>query len=122
MKRFAAIGATVVLILGVVYLFFDPTYSPFAPKCIFRLLTGYDCPACGGQRALHALLNGEIAQAIGYNPYLIIAVPYLLAVAYTTYGRSDRAQRWRNYIQHRYTIITFLVLTIAWWVGRNVWL
>ncbi len=32
--------------------------------CWFRLLTGLDCPFCGGSRALGALLEGDLAGAI----------------------------------------------------------
>lgn len=43
----------------------------------FKLLTGYDCPGCGSQRALHALLHGDI-NAFAYNPLFIIAIPYVI--------------------------------------------
>lgn len=43
------------------YFIFDPAVTRWAPKCMFRVLTGYDCPGCGSQRALHALLHADMA-------------------------------------------------------------
>ena len=41
--------------------------SGLYPRCMFRQLTGLDCPGCGSQRAIHALLHGHVAEAWGYN-------------------------------------------------------
>ena len=48
------------------------------------MLTGWDCPACGGQRALHSLLHGRVGEALHFNPFLVVSVPYFLAVAWTS--------------------------------------
>jgi hypothetical protein len=39
--------------------------------CPFKLLTGYDCPGCGMQRALIELLKGDIVSSIINYPALI---------------------------------------------------
>lgn len=57
------IAVIVLLFLALV----DPVTSVFAPKCMYKYLTGYDCPACGIQRSLHALLNGDTVTALRYN-------------------------------------------------------
>ena len=41
----------------------DPADHTPLPKCLLKTVTGYDCPGCGAQRALHALLHGRIADA-----------------------------------------------------------
>lgn len=56
----------------------------------FHALTGWDCPACGGQRALHSLLHGRFGEALRFNPFLVVAVPYLLAVAWTSLDDGRR--------------------------------
>ena len=55
------------IVLGIiaVYLIFDPTQSDLFPKCPFMMLTGLKCPGCGSQRVIHALLNGDVAAALG---------------------------------------------------------
>lgn len=115
-------GAAVIIGIAVVvgiYFFFDPSHSIWAPKCPFHLFTGWDCPACGNQRALHSLLHGDFRAAFLYNPFAILSVPYLLAVIYTSYGRSAFALRMKEIVQHRYVILGYLVLMIAWWILRN---
>jgi hypothetical protein len=67
------IGALLVLFL------FDPSAQAWFPQCLFKKLTGWSCPACGGQRALHALLHGDFAVAAKLNPLLfVLGAPALL--------------------------------------------
>jgi len=103
--------------LGVVYYFAEPS-SVWMPKCPFRFLTGWECPACGSQRALHALLHGRFAEALGCNPFLVISIPYLSAVAYTTFRPGGRSGR-LGYVQHPYVIRVYAAIFIFWWIFRN---
>ncbi len=48
-----------------------------APACMFKVLTGIDCPGCGMTRAFFALLRGDLMGSLAYNPALI---PFLLTV------------------------------------------
>jgi hypothetical protein len=63
--------------LAVLYLFSPERYG-FYPRCLFRELTGLDCPGCGSLRSVHHLLHGEIATAFLFNPLLYFLVPALL--------------------------------------------
>lgn len=45
--------------------------------CSFREITGFECPGCGGQRALHLLLHGDISGAFRHNAFFIIVLPFL---------------------------------------------
>ena len=101
------------------YALFDPGTSILAPKCPFKLLTGFDCPACGSQRTLHALLRGQWLAAFRYNPFLLLSVPYLLLVAYTTWSGGGRAARWKGRVQHPKVVLTYLALLVGWWIVRN---
>lgn len=65
----ASIGASLTLFL------FNPAESRFYPRCLFHSLTGLDCPGCGGLRAAHQLLHGNIRAAFGYNPLLVCLLP-----------------------------------------------
>lgn len=106
--------------LAVLYRIADPARSAWMPQCLFRQLTGWECPACGGQRALHSLLHGHVAQAIHFNLFLVVAVPYLAAVVWTSVDRRPLAARIRPYVQHRWVGIGYCVLFVVWWVVRNL--
>lgn len=111
----------IVVLLGVgLYFFIDPSVSVLMPKCPLRLLTGVDCPACGIQRAAHHFLNGEFLEALRYNYFLVISIPYLIAVALTTFIKTEKLLKAREYVQHPKVVMTFFGLTIAWWVIRNI--
>lgn len=101
-------GAAIVVYLGL----FDPSLYP-APRCPFRVLTGYDCPGCGSQRALHALLHGRFGDAWHHNAALLPAV----AVA-ALYALSPR--RLERVLYSPVTIGILALAIVAWWVGRNV--
>ena len=42
--------------------------------CLFRSVTGWSCPLCGGTRMGSALLHGDIASAFAYNPVALIGL------------------------------------------------
>ena len=98
----------------------DPVTSVFTPKCMFKYLTGYDCPACGIQRSLHALLNGDAVTALRYNYFLLISIPYFLAVAITTFCKADLIVKMGYSVQHPKVARAILVLIIIWWIVRNI--
>ena len=116
----------VIIVVGLIILYgiFDPATSIVAPKCLFKTLTGYDCPSCGGQRALHALLNGEISGAFMLNPFLFIATPLIVAIAYTSFSKSKLARHLKPIVQSSTAIGIYLLLYIGWWIFRNtsLWL
>ena len=67
-----------IIILGAVYSVFDPLKSSFFPSCPFKSLTGFDCPGCGSQRAIHEILHLNFKKAFEYNALLVLSIPYLL--------------------------------------------
>ena len=102
------------------YSIVNPHSNIFVPKCMFRLLTGYDCPACGIQRALHTAMNGDIATALRYNYFLIISIPYFIAVAITSFWKANLIVKMGYYVQHPKVVRAILVLIIIWWIVRNI--
>jgi hypothetical protein len=57
----------------------DPTAGGgLFPACPLRELTGFDCPGCGGTRALHALTHGDIGSALDHNVLLTVVMPLAL--------------------------------------------
>jgi hypothetical protein len=63
-------------LLGVAVLVrFNPAEHSFFPRCVFHSISGWDCPGCGGQRALHHLLHGQFGLALRHNALLLLLLP-----------------------------------------------
>lgn len=54
---------------------FEPRGQFFFPRCTFLQVTGLQCPGCGGLRATHALLHGDVASAWRLNALWVAALP-----------------------------------------------
>jgi hypothetical protein len=65
-----ALGAGSALVLAPLV----PRIAPFVPACPFHALTGMPCPGCGSTRALVALVGGDFAAALGWNPVAALAI------------------------------------------------
>lgn len=109
----------VLMVLGFIYYVLDPATSNVFPQCTFLSLTGYKCPGCGSQRAIHALLNGDVKEAFGYNAMLLVAIPW---IALCLYAESQRIRRPRLYARLNAPLLvwSFLVMVLAWWLLRNI--
>ncbi len=114
---FAALCTAVLAGLYVV----NPVGTQWAPKCVFRVLTGWSCPGCGLQRATHAFLHGHFAEAWAYNRFLIYSLPYLLCLMLTEWGARGRLQhRLRLIFESSYAVWLYILLFFAWGITRNV--
>ncbi|MDE6333631.1 MAG: DUF2752 domain-containing protein [Muribaculaceae bacterium] len=116
MNRFPHISAGLAAICGlafVIYLaLYDPTVAP-APRCWFNALTGLQCPGCGSQRAMHALLHGHICEAWHYNAAMFFALP--LCVIYAVPPR-----RLHSFLYSPITICAIAAAIAAWFIIRNI--
>lgn len=112
------VAGLVMLVLGFIYYALDPSTSDAFPRCSFLSLTGYKCPGCGGQRAVHALLNGDVAGAFRFNALLMIAVPWM---GLCLFAESRRTRNPRLYARLNPELLMslFLALTLSWWLLRN---
>ncbi len=100
---------------------FDPVAYGWAPQCPFRLVTGLSCPGCGLQRAVHALCHGHLAEALAYNFFLILALPYLLLVfTAECLLRGPHRDRLMRAVASPTAIGLYVGLYVAWGVVRNV--
>ena len=114
-----ALGA---LVLIGVYYRFDPARAGFFPPCPLRAVTGWLCAGCGAQRAIHALLHGDLAAAWRLNPLLVVAFPYV-AVGYVAERRAPASAFWARFRKTGYgqaAIWVICVVVVAWSVGRNL--
>jgi hypothetical protein len=46
--------------------------------CIVKLITGLDCPGCGGTRAFYYLMTGNVPQAARHHAVAVFAAPFLV--------------------------------------------
>jgi hypothetical protein len=53
----------------------DPATTSWLPPCMFRAATGLLCPGCGSTRAIHALLQGHVHDALQLNPLAVAVLP-----------------------------------------------
>lgn len=113
------VAGLVMLVLGFIYYALDPSTSDAFPRCSFLSLTGYKCPGCGGQRAVHALLNGDVAGAFRFNALLMIAVPWMGLCLFTE-SRRTRNPRLYARLNPELLMSLFLALTLLWWLLRNI--
>lgn len=125
MERWASklliFGLPVAGLLLWLYYWYDPALYAF-PKCPFLLITGYKCPGCGSQRALHLLLHGEMGAAGRMNPLFLLALPYVLfglVLEYSGWGKRQFVlrSRWYGYTATRLVLAVVLVF----WAARTLW-
>lgn len=119
--RLAVVAAIVVAAAALSYQV-NPVGSTFSPKCPVHLLTGLDCPTCGLQRFFHNLLHGRLAAAVALNPFLLVALPYVVAfvVAWVLPTGSRAHTRLWRVIAHPAMVWTYVVAYLAWFVVRNI--
>lgn len=111
----------VLIVGGLIFYLFSPEDSHFFPQCPFHYLTGFDCPGCGSQRAIHHLLHFRLVDAFFSNPLLIVAIPYALLGIYIEYFEGkEKHPRIKQLFYSRNAIIVTLVVIVLFWIGRNL--
>ena len=108
----AVLSAIALIIL--IYWNIDPSAYEWMPKCPFYKLTGYKCPGCGTQRALHALLHGNFVDGITYNPILLPALLYIIVL------ECLRFTRFRDVLSGTIATRTILIIVCLYWLTRNI--
>ncbi len=115
----AIIAASVALVIVLSHYYHHDPASGGAPQCLFKMFTGYDCPGCGSQRALHAILRGQIAAAWDFNPFIFFAVPLALYYFIVELLRR-RLPRLYTASVHPAAIINILIAIVLYTVLRNI--
>jgi Protein of unknown function (DUF2752) len=110
-----AVGSGAVLTGALGYVGLVDPHKPHSvfPVCPFRLLTGWNCPACGGLRMMHDVLHGDLAAAITDNVFLLIGIP-MLAAWVLLRRRSGKP------LLPVPAVASVLVAMVAWTVLRNL--
>lgn len=114
-RIYASFGTGALAVAALAYVGVADPHRPGSlfPPCPFKLLTGLNCPACGGLRMTHDLLHGNIAAAVVDNVFLLVGIPALLAWVL-----------WRHRIGKpvatRATYVVVATAAVLWTIVRNM--
>jgi hypothetical protein len=80
-RLYSALGSGAILVGALTYIgLADPHSSQSVyPQCPFKMITGLNCPFCGGLRMTYDLLHGDLAASINDNLFALIGIPLLAA-------------------------------------------
>jgi hypothetical protein len=114
-RPYAILGSGALLAAALGYIGLIDPHKPgsFFPVCPFRLLTGWNCPGCGGLRMIHDVLHGDFAAAITDNVVLLIGAPLLA-------GWVVLRRRARKPPVTLPAAATVIIALLAWTVVRNL--
>ena len=98
----------------------DPGEPGHYPTCPFLAITGYYCPGCGSLRMIHALTHGHVAEAFGRNPLAFVTLPFVTYLWGHWTVSALRGRPVRSRILHPAVIIVFAVVSLVYWVVRNL--
>jgi hypothetical protein len=95
-RRMGAVAAAALVLTGAlaVLFFFDPSTAGFFPVCALHEMTGWQCPGCGGLRAVHQLSHGHIAAAWRLNPFVVGLLPLALWLGLREAARDFTGRQW----------------------------
>ncbi|QIY84146.1 DUF2752 domain-containing protein [Chryseobacterium sp. NEB161] len=109
-----------VVVIIAVYYFLNPSDSSLFLSCPLKSVTGYDCPGCGSQRALHALLHGRFAEAFGFNPLFVISIPLVLLILLISWINQYRsADKQILFYRSKAFLIIVLIIVLLFSLFRN---
>ena len=113
MLGMAAVGA------GAAVFFFNPSTHGFYPICLFHRLTGWNCPGCGGTRALYAVLHGDWRLALKDNALFVILLAAAAARGTWFAAKKIRRQAAGNFLPAK-ILWAVLVAAVIFTVLRNL--
>lgn len=111
-------GVAAIAVTIAIYTLFDPATN-FFPRCIFLQLTGVQCPGCGSQRAIHALLQGNIAAAWHHNALLVASIPAIVVMIISQIYKKQYPKLY-NALNSRIAIFAWTLIIVTWWIFRNI--
>ncbi|GAB7043215.1 MULTISPECIES: DUF2752 domain-containing protein [Catenuloplanes] len=90
------------------------------PTCIVKYLTGFDCPGCGGTRAVWYMMHGDIPAAARHHAVLLFAVPFVAYLYVAWAGKALFGWRLPSWEPSSRSLIWFLAAWAAFSVLRNL--
>lgn len=105
-----------------------PAAAQVLPACPFRTLLHLPCPSCGSTRALLALGQGKLGEALAANPLLVLAVGLVVTAACLWAGAAALGRplpRWVRQLERwwppwlRLAVASALVANWLWLVAST---
>lgn len=109
-----------VVLATVLYFTFNPLDHAWFPKCAFYQMTGLECPACGSQRAIHAILHGNILEGLKTNPFILISIPYGFCLLLIVIFKTPFTDRLRAKLLNHKVVYIYCIIFVGWWIIRNL--
>lgn len=109
--------------LGMGYaLLSNPTHADpdAAPTCIMKLTTGFDCPGCGGTRALWYVLHADLPAAARHHFLFVFSLPFLAYLFVAWAGNQAFGWRLPELRISPKVISGFMAAWLAFTVVRNL--
>lgn len=101
--------------IGMSLRYFNPENFSFS-SCPVKIVSGLDCPLCGGTRATHFLLRGDFAAALELNIFVVALFPMLILFLYWNIFSLWKRNVWKipkvSYL--------FLFLLVVFGIVRNL--
>jgi hypothetical protein len=89
------------------------------PKCPTKLLTGLDCPLCGGLRMVHNVIVGHWSSAVHDNLVLLLSLPLVLVVWVRWLVAGVTGREFAFSLSKRWTY-GLLIIAGVWAIVRNL--
>ena len=98
---------------GVLYAFLI-LHTPFRIPCLFREVTGLQCPGCGTSRMALALMRFDIPAAFAYNPVAFFSFPAWFLISICAFiGRPKALRNSKNLLRILYiNIVVYMIFAI----------
>ncbi len=111
--------STVLLILGCAYAVFFKT-TGIGVACMFKAVTGFDCPGCGMTRMCTSLLMLDFKSAWSYNPVIMCMLPMGAVLLFRGLKRyiqtgKNSTPKWEDTV-----MIIMIVILLIFGVVRNI--
>jgi hypothetical protein len=97
----------------------SPANQSIFPKCLFRSLTGWQCPGCGATRGLYQLLHLHPVAAFKLNPLMVLTLPIILHGVFVFTKSGITGRPYRQIVIPPVVWWTWLAIVIGFWVFRN---
>lgn len=107
-------------LIAVLFFFLNPNEHVIFPRCVFYSFSGYYCPGCGSQRAIHSLLHLNIAGVVQNN---FLFLPAVAAIIYHfLHSVLNRWFNWRlpNIFYMKNTPWVIFSIIMLFWLLRNL--
>lgn len=88
--------------------------------CLFRLLTGFYCPGCGGTRALAAFLHGQWLQSFIFHPIVLYMFCSVLLSLVMRLKKGKRERDGHDFRLEEALVYAGLCLVAVNWLLKNV--